>query len=362
MGFDGHLKILLFLAGLISWIHAQDQVLSGTVLLSSGKTIKGEIEMDHPGVFSIYSPEMKRRMRISPSKVARVTFTVEKEELLQGWMFQEESRNTKIRLPFFRPIRELRVTVTLKTGQRIKGHMDPAVLHVFEEKGDEEEEHKIVLTSHQRGKKGQKLEDLVWVREIVLGKAGPGTKLSSISIRVSPDILVRAISLEHRVSYGGKPAKGDIIHFSGILPGKVFVFAKKDGEIFAGWPEGSKPLSEPDLEAIRNKVADVEEYFDEKRILASGTWKKGMALAVVQGRRIGKTTFKNRKQARWDVYVFEKIEKGVWEIKQRIFLFRISGKVPGKTPQGVSRVTIRKDFVVSIPDEGKDIDLGEVKL
>ncbi len=343
-------------------LYGQDE-LTGTIVLSNGKIIKGDIEIDYPGIFSLYIPSSKRRIRLKPQKVARILFSVEKEELLQGWMFQEESRNTKIKLPFFRPIRQLRATIILKTGQRLVGHLDPCVLHVFEIVGEEEEEHKIILTTNQRGKKGQKLEDLVWVKEIVLGKSKPLTKLSKIIFQYDGDALFRAVSLEHIVSYGPKKSKkNNEFTIPGVLPGKVYLFAKKGENIYLGWPKHIKPIQKEKLKYLIYKVQDVEEYFDEKKVLIAGYIDKNKAIAIVQGRRKGITTFSNRKQARWDLYIFNEIEENKWEIVNRLFLFRVSGKVKGKIIPGIKNIIKREDFVVNVPDDGRDIKLGEVEL
>lgn len=350
----------------------QEEDLSGTAVISDGRVIKGEIEMDAPGLFSLFAPAQKRRLRIPPSKVARLIFIVESEELVRGWMFQEESRNTKIKLPFLRPVRELAVTAVLKTGQRITGHMDAAVLHLWAEEGENEKEYRLVLTSHQRGKKGQKLEDLLWVKELVLGDAAPLTKPALLALRPPPGVQVRAVSLEDRVSYAPKKAKGKKkaatkkpgeILFGGILPGKVDLFFLGPRTLWAGWPKDAGAVPAKALEQVKNKIEDVEEFFDEKKILLARPLPGKRVLALVQSRRLGVTTYKNRKVARWDLYLLKEVDRGFWDIQLRFFLFRRVGKKPGVPVPGVKKtIPVPRYGGIQVPARGGRVDLGEVEF
>ena len=383
MGFE---KTLIPLAAVIlaaapSRLPAQDEDLSGTAVLSDGRVIKGEIEMDAPGYFSLFDPSRKRRLRVPPSKVARLLFKVESEELLRGWMFQEESRNTKIKLPFLRPVRQLAVTLVLKTGQRITGHLDTAVLHLWAEEGENEKEYRLVLTSRQRGKKGQKLKDLLWVKELVLGDAPPLTRPAVLSLSLPPGVQARAVSLEDHVSYapaeprkkkrkkGGKKGKGVARSipgetlFEGVLPGKVDLYFLGGDTLWAGWPAGAGPLPAETLRQVRNKIEDVEEFFDEKKVLLARALPGKRALALVQGRRLGVTTYKNRKVARWDLYLLKEVDQGTWDIQLRFFLFRRVGKKPGVPVPGVKKVVpVPRYGGIQVPAGGGRVDLGKVEF
>ncbi len=364
---------------------AQDEDLEGTAVLSDGRVIRGEIEMDAPGYFSLFDPSRKRRLRIPPSKVARLLFEVESEELLRGWMFQEESRNTKIKLPFLRPVRQLAVTVVLKTGQRVTGHLDTAVLHLWAEEGENEKEYRLVLTSRQRGKKGQKLKDLLWVKELVLGDAPPLTRPAVLSLLLPPGVQARAVSLEDHVSYapakekkkkkkkkkrkkgakakGSAPALPGAVRFEGVLPGKVDLYFLGEDTLWAGWPAGAKPLPPGALRQVENKIEDVEEFFDEKKILLARALPGKRALALVQGRRLGVTTYKNRKVARWDLYLLKEVDEGTWDIQLRFFLFRRVGEKPGVPVPGVRKVIpVPRYGGIQVPAGGGRVDLGKVEF
>ncbi len=367
----------LLLGTALAPVKAQEEDLAGTAVLSDGRVIRGEIEMDAPGYFSLFVPARKRRLRIPPSKVARLLFRVESEKLVRGWMFQEESRNTKIQLPFLRPLRQLAVTVVLKTGQRITGHLDAAVLHLWAEAGENEKEYRLVLTSRQRGKKGQKLRDLLWVKELVLGDAPPLTRPAVLTLVPPPGVQARAVSLEDHVSYapvkgrkkkapkGGKagpPSPGET-RFEGVLPGKIDLYLLGRDTLWAGWPQGARPLPAEILEQVKNKVEDVEEFFDEKKILLARALPGKRVLALVQGRRLGVTTYKNRKVARWDLYLFREVDRGTWDIQLRFFLFRRVGEKPGVPVPGVKKVVpVPLLGGIQVPAGGGRVDLGKVKL
>ena len=373
---DRKTRVLLALLPLLACFPAaaQEEDLQGTAVLSDGRVIRGEIEMDAPGLFSLFVPSTKRRYRVPPSKAARLIFSVESEELVRGWMFQEESRNTKIKLPFLRPVRELAVTLILKTGQRITGHLDTAVLHLWAEEGEDEKEYRLVLTSHQRGKKGQKLEDLLWVKEIVLGKAPPLTTPAVLVLSPPPGVQVRAVSLEDHVSYApvkkgrqkkkatGKDGKKGVV-FQGILPGKVDLYFLGAETLWAGWPEGSRPPSPKALEQVKNKIEDVEEFFDEKKVLLARVLPGKRVLALVQGRRLGVTTYKNRKIARWDLYLLKEVDEGAWDILLRFFLFRRVGSKPGVPVPGVKKtIPVPRYGGIQVPAGGGRVDLGKVEF
>jgi len=308
-------------AGLLS---AQEAV-TGTARLSDGRIVAGEMEVAGTGRIGIYAPGIKQRFRLRLAEIARLDTTVEKEVMQQGWMFEEEGSPKKIQLPFFYPIRKYRTRITLKSGQVLDGHLDATVIHVFPEDEDAEETRLFLLTNHE-GKKGGKLEDLVHVRELIVGSGAAAklTPLGAIQGRFPGARQVRAVSLERNTSHPGSTRPDGAFTVPNLVAGRYALVVKTDQALVAGWTPGPPPRGK-DREALETKVRSVAEFFDVKRLRLIRTEGGRFADVFLEMRRSGGTTFRKEGESyrfiRWEIWRLENLGPE-WAITARTFLFR----------------------------------------
>ncbi|MHC4607296.1 MAG: hypothetical protein ACYTAF_10275 [Planctomycetota bacterium] len=297
---------LLALAG------AQENIDRAVVTLSDGTRFEGEFYLTEGVQLKLFETGQKKWYQIDPGEVARVSVTVEEERMQQGWMFKEESDNTKIKLPFHYPVRKLLASVTLTGGQVLRGH----VTSVFYLETADDEELRFFLQASQRGEKGQTLEDLVYTKEIILPnrKVGEG-KTGTIQVS-APGAEAMIVSIDKHASFAAP--------FTNLLPGKYDIYLHTPKKIYYGL-SGTKPTDEERARAEK-KIEPLAEFFDNKRIVAAA--KTGANLrALVELTRTRESHDKDEQKrpyryARWEVWVFEPTEKS-WDIKKRMFLFRV---------------------------------------
>jgi len=341
-------------------LSAQDAVV-GTAALSDGKVVAGEMEVAGTGRIGIFAPKIKKRFRLRLEEIARLDTSVEKEVLQQGWMFEEESSPKKIKLPFFYPIRKYRTRLTLKNGQVIEGWLDATVVHVYPEDEDADEVRLLLLTNHE-GKKGAKLADLVYVRELIVGSGAAAklTPLSTLKGRLPGAREVRAVSLERNTSHPGTVRPDGAFTVTNLVAGRYAVAVRTAQDLVVGWTTTPPPPA-PHLEALESKIMAVAEFFDEKRIRLIRTEGGRFADVLVEMRRSGGTTLGKRGRSyrfiRWEIWRLE--NRGPeWAIIARAFLFR--EPLPPGTPFPELRVIPRAELG-KIEVSGETVTLPERK-
>jgi hypothetical protein len=344
----------------IGVLAAQEEAV-GKALLSDGKVVAGEMEVAGAGWIGIYAPKIKKRFRLRLEEIARLDTTVEKEVMQQGWMFEEEGSPKKIKLPFFYPIRKYRTRVALKGGQVIDGHLDATVIHVHPEDEDAAEERLFLLTNHE-GKKGGKLADLVYVRELIVGSgtAAKLTPLCTLKGRLPGAREVRAVSLERGTSHPGHARPDGTITVPNLVAGRYAVVVKTERALVVGWAPGPPPAGK-DLETLEGKVRSVAEFFDVKRIRLIRTEGHRFADVFLEMRRSGGTTLREKGRSyrfiRWELWRLENLGTE-WAITARAFLFR--RPLPPGVPFPELRVIPRPELG-RIEVTGETVNLPEVK-
>jgi hypothetical protein len=272
------------------------------VTLSTGERAEGAFALTAGRKLELFDPRRSKRLAIDPKEIARVAVSVEEEKLAQGWMFLEESRHDKVKLPYKYPLRALRTDVTLTTGETLGGH---ATCVFYLE--TEEASRRFLLVANQKGEKDQSLEDLAYVKEVVLPNRPVGGKSAGTIRAAAPAAVVnvdREASFQHP--------------FTGLPTGRYDVFLFRGAAVrygLSGVPAGAE-----DRKALEAKVDSVEEFFTRKRVVAAGR-DGAVARALVELTRPEESHDAGWRYARWELWTFEPTQEA-WAIRKRLFLHR----------------------------------------
>jgi hypothetical protein len=273
------------------------------VTLSNGETAEGTLVFPSNRKPSFFDVQKSKRFDLDPAEIVRIAVTVEEESLAQGWMFIEESRHDKVKLPYKYPLRKLTTEVTLTSGETLKGH----VTSVFYLETDDTQR-RFFLLADQKGEKDQALEALLYVKAVVLPnrKAG-GKSAGTIRAPAGPGAVV---NVDREVSF--QPP------FTNLPTGRYDVFLFKGTAVRYGL--AGAPPSAADRAKLDAKVASVEEFYTGKRIVAAA--REGDTVrALVELTRKEEGYEKEWRYARWEVWTFEPTQES-WAIRKRLYLHR----------------------------------------
>ncbi len=149
----------------------------GTIELSNGKTVKGRIYLTRSHNLRIYDAERERFRDVPLRVVEEVKCMIQKEWLEKEWRFKENANDEKIFTGRTYPARIYVHEIKLKRGDSIKG---PLSALVYVESAEEDgklsrnvrsprrKPTRYLLHKRDKGKPGQTLKDLVYVKRIVL--------------------------------------------------------------------------------------------------------------------------------------------------------------------------------------------------
>jgi hypothetical protein len=271
--------------------------------MSNGERAEGALAFTGGRKPSFFDVAKQKRFDLDPAEIVRVSVSVEEEKLAQGWMFLEESRHDKVKLPYTYPLRKLVTEVTLTSGETLKGHVT-AVFYLE----TEESQKRFFLLYDQKGEKGQKLEDLVYLKELVLPNRKAGGK--SAGTIQAPKGPAAVVNVDREVSF--QPP------FTSLPTGRYDVFLFQGAAVRYGLT--GAPVAPEDLKKIEAKMALIEEFYTGKRVAAAA--REGDTVrALVELTRKEESYDKGFRYVRWELWTFEPTQQS-WDIRKRLYLHR----------------------------------------
>lgn len=347
------LPLLLALLGL-AWpagiAAAEPGGRAATVILSSGESLTGELRVTDDRPLDLYEVSQKKRYKVALAELAGLTTEIESEKLQDGWVFVEEGSDKKVKLDFKYPLRKYLTVLRLTGGAQLKGHI-AAVLYLRPPGDDEAEERRLFLLADHKGERGQALTDLVYVKEIRFGDAPPGpaapaeARLGALAADLPGALELRVVDADRDKGFDAPRVRGsDAFRADGLLPGRYDLFARTvSGLCGVLTAPTARPLTDADRAALRARVAEIEEFFDEKRILAYAGG-PDRAKLLLELRRTKPTTMKEEssqesyKFIRWEVWTLHRLQT-TWQVDARIFLFRARVNPHDPFPEAAWRET-----------------------
>lgn len=322
----------------------------GKVTISSGRSVEGQIRLTEGKKLTIYDLSFSKRFHLDLKEIARIDVEPAHERIEHVWRFKEEGSPEKVREEVTYPVRTYRTFITLKDGMVLSGSVT-AVCYVETGKGEEG----FFLLGQQKGKPGDTLDDLLYVRSMDFSKGtvpppedlarfrkegskdkglgGPpasGAGTWTLKGRIPGVQKIAALNRERamvwRASGDGKTGAYTL---TGLLPGTYDLFLRYPDRIEAGMVASK----EEDLglenhhQSIEDALRQERDFFDEKRLLKVSLFEREAA-ALVEVKKTKEAVTAQRKGKigliRIYAHILKQTPAGSWHVTDRLLLFRVS--------------------------------------
>jgi hypothetical protein len=156
----------------------REDAVPGYVELSDGKICAGQVYLTRDARLKINDEKLQRQREVPLASVKQIDCTVKKEWMEKEWKFKELTKDEKMYTGRSYPSREYVHTITLADDRTITGELS-AIVYVEPpnyspakpgEVRPEVKTEKFELHKRDKGEVGKKLESLVYVKSIKLGK------------------------------------------------------------------------------------------------------------------------------------------------------------------------------------------------
>jgi len=262
--------------------YSDGKVLTGRISLTSGRKFKLNI----PKGGRLKTTDMITGADVQYGKVRHFTFEPvseihfhpEREEIRQNWKFVEKTKyDEKTAIADFSPARKefwgesyplryLSCEVDLGSGETIAGHLYSVVLYLE----TEEKTIRIILRSKQRGDKGTKMDDLIYVTKIKMLDEGKDVA-ANITVKFAemtfePNDVVQAVTRDSLTPVPTERGDDPGTFIVKSTFGENFYLAVKKGErCFVGWPRAQ----DRKLFAVaEDHVKRQRDFYNDKKLLA----------------------------------------------------------------------------------------------
>ncbi len=276
------------------------KVLTGRIALTSGRKFKLNI----PKAGKLKTTDMVTGEDVQYGKVRQFTFEPiseirfypSREEIRQNWKFTETTKYdektavadyTPAQKAFWGhtyPLRYLSSAVIFSSGEILEGQLYSVTIYLE----TKEKTHRFVLRSKQRGRKGTKLEDLVYVTKIKMLDEGKDIA-ANITVKFAgmtfgPNDLVQAVTRDSLTPVPTERGEGpDTFVVKSAFGEDFYLAVRKDGKYFVGWPANR---DEKLFALAQDHIERQRDFYNDKKLLGVMKSKDGReVLALVNLRR-----------------------------------------------------------------------------
>ena len=158
----------------------REDAVAGYIELSDGSIHYGRLYLTRDKRLKIRDTTLaEERQREVPLRVVKqIDCTVKKEWMEKEWRFKELSLDQKLYTGRSYPVRECQHTITLNDDRKMKGDLSGLVYLIAGDIGppkageprEEVDPERYVIHKDQKGKAGQTLREVVYVKSIKLGE------------------------------------------------------------------------------------------------------------------------------------------------------------------------------------------------
>jgi hypothetical protein len=287
--------------------YSDGKVLTGNISLTSQRKFKLNI----PKAGKLKTTDMVTGADMQYGKVRQFTFEPvreirfypKREEMRQDWKFIEKTKYdektavadyTPAKKEFWGrtyPLRHLSCEVVFSSGENIAGHLYSIVLYLE----TKERTRRIILRSKQRGKKGSRMDDLVYVTKIKMLDEG---KDVAANIRViftamtfEPNDVVQAVTRDSLTPVQTERGEGSGTFIVKSTFGEDFYLAVKKGQKFlVGWPR----TQDKELFSVaESHIKRQRDFYNDKKLIAVTKSRDGKEVLTLVNlrRRFAPTNF-----------------------------------------------------------------------
>jgi len=313
----GVILILLLIMGRTISAHAairkaavyfsDGKVLTGRIALTSGRKFKLNI----PRAGKLKTTDMVTGEDVQYGKVRQFTFEPvseirfypSREEIRQNWKFTETTKYdektavadyTPAQKAFWGetyPLRYLSSTVIFSSGETLDGQLYSVTIYLE----TEEKTRRFVLRSKQRGEKGTKLEEMVYITKIKMLDEGKNIA-ANITIKFAgmtfgPNDLVQAVTRDSLTPVPTEKCDGpDTFVVKSTFGEDFYLAVRKDGEYRVGWPASR---DEKLFALARDHIVRQRDFYNDKKLLGVMKSKDGREVLTLVNlrRRFAPTNF-----------------------------------------------------------------------
>ena len=140
-----------------------DYKLPGSITTSDSKSVSGLVYTTLGKPVKIYDPTPKKFVAFTLAEVSRIDVQIAEQHEEPYWYWKESGSDEKIYTGKTYPWRKYLTTVTFVSGKKITGQFS-GLIHI----DSDGKKTSYTLYKRQKGKEGQKPDDLVFVKSIVL--------------------------------------------------------------------------------------------------------------------------------------------------------------------------------------------------
>lgn len=234
----------------------------GSVAFSDGTTWQGDIALASGAKLQLHDGNAVRVL--DPATVSEIRFAPEKESMERAFAMPEPGKPIRVETGESYALRYLRVQVLLRSGERIDGHLYATGITIDMPGADgaEPERRKLPLPAKQRGKPGERLDQLVYVTKVAFG-SGDGDAAQRLTVRGGAGEL-GAATIDGLVPLE-VTAKDGVYMVGAPLGSAVIWAALHDAVAVVGWPVDDAALTA----RITAQVPNLDDFFDRKEVLAT---------------------------------------------------------------------------------------------
>jgi len=237
----------LLAAGCWTLVAAAD----GTVTFSDGTEWTGTVALAGGAKLQVHDGTAVRTL--DPAQVAGLVFAPRAESMERAFSMPEPGKPIRVETGEAYPLRQFAVRIRLVDGTAVAGNLYATALTVLVG----EEKRKLPLLSKQRGKAGQRLDELVYVREVRFQAAGESAR--SLRVQAPAHDGVGAAAVDGLVPLRVQDGTVD-----DPLGSPVVWALRVGGRAAVGWDGDDAVLRT----RIQTAADALDDFFDVKQVVA----------------------------------------------------------------------------------------------
>ena len=269
-------------------VQAAKQYTPAVITLNDGTVASGGIRVIGARPLTMVPDGDNRQHKFHLADIVAIDHFPENASMEKPWVFKESGRAEKVYLEGEYPLMNFKTRISLVSGKQITGHIISVALNFKSEAGKS----KFFLKRQIKGSKTQKLEDVVYIRNIRMTSNAleGGGNISGIVQGFGHVISVSALdNAREQVIFATVKENGKF-DFGTVLPGSYDICVLTDTHVLTGLSDETPadrkgdPLQAGDIDGIRKKFPLADDFFHDRWVMRLSGNRK-FAKALVYKRR-----------------------------------------------------------------------------